>query len=69
VYDGLALLVGGVWRSSAKESFANVHYRRAFLFAQAGIKPVLDKSVLIQIQNLLGSEPLKQHQTNNGQIP
>jgi hypothetical protein len=47
VYDGLALLVGGVWRSSAKESFANVHYRRdrrAFLFAQAGIKPVLDKS-------------------------
>ena len=45
MYDGLALLVGGVWRSSAKESFANVHYRRAFLFAQAGIKPVLDKSV------------------------
>ena len=31
MYDGLALLVGGVWRSSAKESFANVHYRRAFL--------------------------------------
>src|ERR1700731_2009637 len=33
LYDCLALLVGDVWRGPAKERFANVHYRRAFLFA------------------------------------
>jgi len=29
----------------------------------------MEQRVLIQVQNLLGSEPLKQHQTDNGQIP
>jgi hypothetical protein len=46
LYDDSAFLVGAFGEDPAKESLANVHYRRAFLLLRATSKPVLDKSGL-----------------------
>jgi hypothetical protein len=39
------------------------------LAAHADLRFRQQQIVLIQVQDLLGSEPLQQHQTDDGQIP
>ena len=39
------------------------------LAAHANLRFRQQQIVLIQVQNLLGSKPLQQHQTDDGQIP